>query len=113
MFCDVARVEWFRAFSGGGKPWRESRDYDIVIAHASLDYKASAKFDDPITVWVRLDRVATTSFAFGYRIERDGTILCEAKTVHVAIDRATRAKKPLPEAFKERLRHFSETLVAL
>lgn len=84
-----------------------------MLAHASLDFKASAKFDDPLTVWMRLDRIGTSSYAFVYRIEREGTVLCEAKTVHVSVDRATRAKRALPDRFKERLRHFSETLVAL
>lgn len=113
VYCDTARVEWFRAFSRGGKPWRDDRDYDVVLAHASLDWKASAKFDDPLTVWMRLDRIGSSSFTFLYRIEREGALLCEAKTVHVAIDRAHRKKKPLPDAFKERLRAFQETLVAL
>ncbi|HEX6836558.1 MAG TPA: thioesterase family protein [Polyangia bacterium] len=110
VYCDTARVEWVRAFAGGGTPWRESRDYDVVLAHASLDWKASAKFDDPLTVWMRLDNIGTSSFTFVYRIERQGTLLCEAKTVHVAIDRAARTKRALPDSFKERLRHFAETL---
>jgi acyl-CoA thioester hydrolase len=110
VYCDTARVEWFRAFAGGGRPWREERDYDVVLAHASLDWKASAKFDDPITVWMRLDKIGTSSFTFVYRIEREGTLLCEAKTVHVAIDRAARTKRALPDSFKERLRQFAETL---
>ncbi len=84
-----------------------------MLAHASLDWKASAKFDDPLTVWMRLDHIGSSSFTFLYRIEREGALLCEAKTVHVSIDRAERKKKPLPDRFKERLRHFQETLVAL
>ena len=110
MYCDTARVEWFRAFSAGGKPWREERDYDVVLAHASLDFKASAKFDDPLTIWIRLDRIGSSSFTFVYRIERQATILCAAKTVHVSIDRATRAKRALPEAFKDRLQRFEASL---
>ena len=91
-------------------PWRQERDYDVVLVHASLDFKSSARFDDPLTVWMRLDHVGTSSFAFAYRIERDAAVLCEAKTVHVAIDRAARTKRPLPDRFKERLRSFEASL---
>jgi acyl-CoA thioester hydrolase len=113
VYCDAARVEWFRALAGGGTPWprnSDERDYDVVLAHASLDWKSPAKFDDPLTVWMRLDNIGTSSFTFVYRIERQGTLLCEAKTVHVAIDRAARTKRALPDSFKERLRCFAEAL---
>ncbi|MGZ3408444.1 MAG: acyl-CoA thioesterase, partial [Polyangia bacterium] len=96
VYCDAARVEWFRALAGGGVPWRKERDYDVVLVHAQLDFKSSARFDDPLTVWMRLDRVGTSSFGFAYRIERDGALLCEAKTVHVAVDRQARTKRALP-----------------
>jgi acyl-CoA thioesterase FadM len=79
-----------------------------VLAHASLDFKASAKFDDPLTVWMRLEHVGTTSFSFVYRIEREGTLLCLAKTVHVSIDRAARTKRALPDWFKQRLAAFND-----
>lgn len=106
VYCDTARVEWFRALAGGGKPWREERDYDVVLAHASLDFKSSARFDDPLTIWMRLAAVGSSSFTFAYRIERQATLLCEAKTVHVAVDRAARTKRALPDSFKDRLRAF-------
>jgi acyl-CoA thioester hydrolase len=78
--------------------------------HASLDFKSSARFDEPLTIWMRLDNVGTSSFTFVYCIEREGAVLCEAKTVHVAIDRAARTKRPLPEPFRERLQKFSASL---
>jgi acyl-CoA thioester hydrolase len=108
VYCDAARVEWFRALNGGNARWRVERDYDVVLAHASLDFKSSARFDDPLTIWMRLQNVGTSSFTFAYRIERESTLLCEAKTVHVAVDRAARTKRPLPDAFKERLRAFDQ-----
>jgi YbgC/YbaW family acyl-CoA thioester hydrolase len=109
VYCDVARIEWFRALAAGKKPWREERDYDVVLAHASLDFKSSARFDDPLRVWMRLASVGTSSFTFAYRIERESTVLCEAKTVHVAVDRAARTKRALPDSIKERLRAFDRT----
>lgn len=81
-----------------------------MLVHAALDFKSSARFDDPLTVWMRLDNVGSSSFAFAYRIEREGAVLCAAKTVHVAVDREARTKRALPDRFKERLRAFEAAL---
>jgi acyl-CoA thioester hydrolase len=55
---------------------------------------------------MRLANIGSSSFAFAYRIERESTVLCEAKTVHVAVDRVARTKRPIPDSFKERLATF-------
>ena len=113
VYCDAARVEWFRALDGGGTPWPKDgeRDYDIVLVHAQLDFRGSARFDEALTIWMQLDQIGTSSFTFVYRIERAGTVLCEAKTVHVAIERVARTKRPLPASFKQRLRSFADSLL--
>jgi acyl-CoA thioester hydrolase len=103
VYCDAARVEYFRALAGGQAPWREERDYDIVLVHASLDFRASARFDDPLRVWVRIEKVGNSSFAFGYRIMRGDELCAEAKTVHVAIDRQARSARPIPDELRQRL----------
>ncbi len=110
VYCDVARVEYFRALAAGGAPFPDERDWDVVLAHASLDFRASARFDDALTVWMRLGRVGRSSFAFDYRIDRAGELLCEAKTVHVAIDRQARTTRPLPKLLEQQLRGFEASL---
>lgn len=110
VYCDVARVEYFRALAGGGAPFPETRDWDVVIAHASVDFRASARFDDALTVWMRLSRLGRSSFGFDYRIERAGELVCDAKTVHVTIDHATRAPCPVPAPLADRLRAFEASL---
>lgn len=110
VYCDVARVEYFRALAGGGHPFADVRDWDVVIAHAACDFRASARFDDLLTVWMRLGKLGRTSFGFDYRIERAGELVCEARTVHVAIDRQARAPRPIPSALADGLRAFEASL---
>ena len=94
VYCDAARVEWFRALAGGGTPWREDRDYDVVLAHASLDFKASAQLRrsaDDLDAPRRTSapRASPSSIASS----ASGTLLCEAKTVHVADRSRARTKR--------------------
>jgi acyl-CoA thioester hydrolase len=112
IYCDAARVEYFRrmAGEGGREAWQRDHAFDIVLVNANCDFRASARFDDLLTVGVRLDNIGTSSFALAYRIARGDTLVCEAKTVHVTIDRQTRKKQPLPEQLRNALTGFEASL---
>ena len=58
---------------------------------------------------MRLESIGSSSFTFAYRIEREATLLCLAKTVHVAIDRTARTKRALPDASRSGCARFDET----
>jgi acyl-CoA thioester hydrolase len=112
IYADAARVEYMRALVGSNdvREWRKDRGYDVSLVHASCDFRAPARFDDPLTVWMRLSRLGTASFGFDYRIERADTLIAEVKTVQCAIDRQTRRPRPLPDDFKQALRAFEASL---
>ncbi len=101
VYCDVARVEWFRVGGRERDEWLHEAGFDIVLVHAGCDFRSSARFDDPLTVWVRLAHVGQSSFGFAYHIERGDTLICTAKTVHVTIDRKTRQKIPIPDEARD------------
>jgi acyl-CoA thioester hydrolase len=103
IYCEVARVEFGRKLHEG-RPGPGQRGYDFVLAHAECDYRAAARFDDRLRVWLRCAAVGTSSITYQYRIVRwDGTLVCDAKTVQVAVDPETRRPVPLPQAIVDRL----------
>jgi len=103
IYCEVARVELGRRLHTEGEA-RRVRGYDFVLAHAECDYRATAGFDDPLRVWLRCARVGRSSITYEYRIvKHDGTLVCEARTVQVAVDPETRRPKALPPELGERL----------
>jgi acyl-CoA thioester hydrolase len=112
IYCDAARVEYFRrlAGEGGRELWAREHGFDIVLVNANCDFRASARFDDLLTVGIRLAALGTSSFTLAYRITRGETLVCEAKTVHVTIDKVTRVKRPLPEEMRAALTAFEESL---
>jgi acyl-CoA thioester hydrolase len=114
VYCDVARIEYLRGMAtsaGRDEVWRDE-GCDVVLVNANCDFRASARFDDPLAVWMRLAQVGSSSFSFAYRIERGETLVCEVKTVHVTIDRQTRVKRPLPDALKLGLPAYEAALAA-
>jgi acyl-CoA thioester hydrolase len=101
VYCDVARVEWFRVDGGDRGRLMSEGGFDIVLVHAGCDFRSSARFDDQLAVWIRLAHVGQSSFGFAYRIERGEALVCTAKTVHVTIDRKTRQKIAIPDEARE------------
>jgi acyl-CoA thioester hydrolase len=121
IYCEVGRAEYFRGLKLANNAerseasigtnqhfWRrKDREWDTVIAHAECDYRAPARFDDVLRVWTRIGHVGKSSYAFEYKIMRaDGVVVCDAKTVQVAVHKETRAPHPLPEAFVAALRAY-------
>jgi acyl-CoA thioester hydrolase len=111
IYCDAARVEFFRKMTGARREiWAHEQSFDIVLVNANCDFRASARFDDLLTVGVRIANVGTSSFTLAYRITRDTTLVCEARTVHVTIDRKARHKRQLPDELRAALTSFEASL---
>jgi acyl-CoA thioester hydrolase len=113
IYCEVARAEYFRGLKLAHENpeehfWRrKDRTWDTVIAHAECDYRAPARFDDQLRIWIRTARIGRSSYSFEYRIVRaDGVLVCDAKTTQVAIHKDTRQPHPLPDAFVAALRAY-------
>jgi acyl-CoA thioester hydrolase len=112
IYCEVGRMEYFRTLRGGGDEpqFRRDKGYDMVLAHAECDYRSSAQFDDPLRVWVRAARLGRSSVTFEYKIvhRTAARLVCEAKTVQVAIRLEPRGPTPLPPGFVARLEAFEQ-----
>ncbi len=97
-YMEVARTEYYMQLTGA----RSLGEVRFIIAKASCDYRAPAKFGDHLAVAVWPSEVGNSSFKFQYRItqQEDGTLVAEGETVQVAFDYETRKTIPLPEAVK-------------
>jgi 1,4-dihydroxy-2-naphthoyl-CoA hydrolase len=79
-------------------------DYLLPIVHAETDYKAPSHVGDTLSVEVSAEKVGTTSFTLSYRfVTEAGLVAGLAQTVHVAIDKATHQKLPLPAPLRAAL----------
>lgn len=78
------------------------RGYDIVLAHAELDFRASARLGETLAVTARVERIGTTSvtFALEARNRDSGDVVVEAKEIHVMVDTKTFRPILVPQFFK-------------
>ena len=106
-YFDLARVEYHRHLgpaAPGQRRLRDARDHRRVR-------RAGARFDDLLEIFVRVERIGTTSITYdhaAYRLDDDGDdeLMATAKATLVCIDLDERRAVPVPDAFREQVTAF-------
>ena len=95
VWLEAARVEWLRE---RGLSYREMEDEGVSLAVSGLEinYRASARFDDEISVETTMVEARSRRFKYTYRVLRGDTLLATATTLHTPTNRQGQATR-LPE----------------
>ncbi len=107
-YFDLARVEFHRHL---GRPQLENVDF--AMRAVSVEYVAPARFDDLLEVFVRVERIGTTSITHdhaAYRVGDDGeddTLMATATATLVCIALDERKAVPVPQEFRDRMAAFA------
>jgi acyl-CoA thioester hydrolase len=105
-FLEETRVEYLRHL---GRPYGELRaeGFDLAVLEVFTQFRASARFDELVTVHTRARQMRGASFQMDYLLMLNDQICALAATVHGVVDargRATRA----PAWFKTLLTDLPE-----
>jgi acyl-CoA thioester hydrolase len=104
-YFDLARTEYHRhlgAISIRG---------EFAMRASTVEYHAPARFDDLLEVFVRVERVGTTSVNYDYaafRLDDDDSdlLMASAKQTIVLIDLSDRRPVSVPDEFRQRIAEF-------
>jgi acyl-CoA thioester hydrolase len=103
VWCEIGRTDFIRAI---GTPYAQLERQGVVLAvsDAALRFHASARYDDPIRVFTRLDNVRSRAMTFSYRIVHadTGDLLASASTSLVSLS-ADGRPRALPVSVRETL----------
>jgi acyl-CoA thioester hydrolase len=104
-YFDLARTEFHRHL-GRVSPG----EVDFAMRAVSVEYVAPARFDDLLEIFVRVERIGTTSITYdhaAYRLDDDGdTLMATAKATLVCISLGERHAVPVPEEFRAQVAAF-------
>jgi acyl-CoA thioester hydrolase len=111
-YFDLARTEYHRHLDLG--PVRDLKG-DFAMRASSVEYHAPARFDDLLEVFVRVERIGTTSVTYdhaAYKLIDDGPgeLMVTAKQTLVWLDISERRSLPVPDLFRERILEFEGSL---
>lgn len=102
LYFEVGRIEYFKTI--GMTINRESilNQERIVLVRNEVDYKASATFDDVLTVYTRMARIGNSSFVMEGIIERSttGEEIARNFAFHVWLDPVTGKSRTIPDSFR-------------
>ena len=103
---EAARGELLRALGCPVLAWQDA-GYIFPVIEAHLRYKAPARYDDLLTIEVRVLRVERVRLEFGHRIlNQHGQLLLEAETVHACTGREEKPRRLPPELVEKLKRQF-------
>jgi acyl-CoA thioester hydrolase len=104
-YFDLARTEYHRHL---GRV--HLGDVDFAMRAVDVEYVAGARFDDLLEVFVRVERIGTTSITYDHAVYRteDDTLMVTAKATLVCIALNERKAVPVPQAFREQIEAFQQ-----
>ncbi len=110
-YFDRARVEYLRLL---GLLHARPAGREFVMRANRVEYHAPARFDDRLEVFVRTERIGTSSVTFQFAAYNDDReLLCTAEQVLVLIERETRRPVTVPEPYRHAVELFEGRAIAL
>ena len=110
-YLEIGQAEYYRNLGFAIYIIPQSGYFDFVVVKSTQEFKAPAKVDEIIEVYVRVSNIGNTSLTLNLEIYAEGNdrLLTSIETVYVGYDTATESTRPVPDAIRELVTHFEET----
>lgn len=101
VYFEVGRVDWLRKRNITYADWT-ARGVQVPVVDASVQYRASSRFDDLLTIETTLVKLRTVSLDYAYRIRRGDTLVAEGSTRLASVDQNLKLLR-IPEEIRAAL----------
>jgi acyl-CoA thioester hydrolase len=103
-YLEVARQEYWRAFSGN----EDYRRVPFILAGVRIDFRSEALVSEVLEVGIRCDWIGNKSFAFGYQIreKHSARLVVEATSVQVCYDYEAKRSIEVPAELRRMLEAY-------
>jgi YbgC/YbaW family acyl-CoA thioester hydrolase len=101
MYFDTAVAGYWRALA---LPYHETMaalQGDLYVRKATLEYEASARYDEQLDVGVRCARIGKSSMVFDAAVFRGEQRLVHGELVYVFAEPATQTSRPVPQVLRD------------
>ncbi len=101
MYVDTAVADYWRALALPYESAMHTLGGDLYVKKATVEYFASARYDDILDVGVRCARVGSSSIQFFGGIFAGDRLLVSAELIYVFANPATQKSLPVPDALRK------------
>ena len=106
MYFDTAVAGYWRALALPYHDTMHALGGDLYARKATLEYEASARYDEPLETGIRCVRIGNSSMLLQAAVFRGAQRLVHGELVYVFADPATQTSKPVPAALRDALQGF-------
>jgi YbgC/YbaW family acyl-CoA thioester hydrolase len=100
MYFDTAMGDYWRALALPYEAAMEQLGGDMYVKKASVEYHASARYDDQLEVCLRCARIGTSSLVFEGAIFCADALLVTCELIYVFANPATQMSQPVPDVLR-------------
>ncbi len=101
MYFDTAVADYWRAMALPYEAVLSHLQGDLFVKKATVEYHASARYDDVLDVCVKCARIGTSSILFQCEIFRGDEHLISGELLYVFADPATQTSRPVPQLLRD------------
>jgi len=108
MYVDTALADYWRALALPYEQSLHAMGGDLFVRKSTLEFHASAVYDDVLDVGLRCARVGNSSLQLMSGIFRGEELLVSAELVYVFADPVAKASLPVPQVLRILLTNFEQ-----
>ena len=110
-YLEVGQAEYFRNLGFSIYGIARKGYFDSAVVKATVEYKAPARVEDDLEVYVSISNIGNTSLTMDAEIYLQGSDrhLTTMQAVYVGYDTTTESTRPVPEDMRTLITHFEST----
>lgn len=108
-YAHEAYEDWMESLGYSLRETLDSAPCMFLIVHTQANYYKRLKLGEQLKIHLAVKEVKKHSWALIYEIYKEGVLSGTVETVHVAVDKKTNAKTPLPETLRKSFEKYSVT----
>ena len=114
-YLEVGQAEYYRNLGFSIYKIAERGYFDTAVVKVTLEYKAPARLEDMLDIYMRVSSVGNTSITTDTEIYVQGTdkLLTVGQLVSVGYDASTGTTKPVPPDIRELIGNYERSGVVL
>ena len=106
MYVDTAIADYWRAIALPYEQTLHALGGELFVKKSTLEFHASALYDDRLSVGLRCARMGTSSVQFLSGIFRGEELLVSAELIYVFADPVAKVALPVPQALRQTMLGF-------
>jgi YbgC/YbaW family acyl-CoA thioester hydrolase len=101
MYFDTAMADYWRALALPYEQTMHDLGGDLYVKKASVEYHASARYDDQLDVGLKCQRIGTSSIQFVGAIFCGDQLLITGELIYVYANPVTQTSLPVPQSLRD------------